>query len=100
MFENDNSNMGNRLNSAMNTATVAAVVAVAVEVAVEVPVVGGDRPPLRSGEIGPNHARNVALKRQRRERHLPNMAERPAAAGAGGGPPPITTGGNRSQSRA
>ncbi|KAJ9481368.1 hypothetical protein VN97_g12114 [Penicillium thymicola] len=29
---------------------------------------GGDRPPLRPGQIGPNHARNVAMKKRRRER--------------------------------
>ncbi|KAJ6128955.1 hypothetical protein N7471_010172 [Penicillium samsonianum] len=29
---------------------------------------GGDRPPLGPGQVGPNHARNVAKKRRRRER--------------------------------
>ena len=32
------------------------------------PVLGGSRPPLGPGQVAPNHARNVALKRWRRER--------------------------------
>ncbi|KAJ5405116.1 hypothetical protein N7465_006400 [Penicillium sp. CMV-2018d] len=33
----------------------------------------GDRPPLGPGQVGPNHARNTALKRWRRERQPANM---------------------------
>ena len=49
----------------------------------------GGRPPLGPGEIGPNNARNRAMKKRRREAQ--------AAQAAPGGSPPIGTWRDRAQ---